>query len=121
MQPHDVLLALVCRLVQADQVGAGPRQPLGLGTVVLGQHVVLVIEPVAVLDGRLIGHDHPYRLIGGEVFQVIGHGDALRTLVLGAPLSTAGVGLQIHRVDDHDIGREAVYLPVFGYAILDVE
>ena len=77
MQAHHVLLALGGRLIERYQVGARPGQSLGLRAVVLGQHVVLIIQPFAVFDRGLIGYHHPHFLVRRQVFQVVGHCDAL--------------------------------------------
>ena len=63
MQAHQALFPLGRRLVQGNQMCAGPRQSLRLRTVVFGQHVPLVVEPVPVFDGTLVGHHHPHVLV----------------------------------------------------------
>lgn len=78
-------------LVERYEVRAWTRQTFGLRAVVLCEHVVLVVQPVPVLDGRLIGRHHPNILVGREILQVIGYGDAFRPLVLCSPLSSQSV------------------------------
>lgn len=96
MQAHQALFPLGRRLVQGNQMCAGPRQSLRLRTVVFGQHVPLVVEPVPVFDGTLVGHHHPHVLVRRQVFEVVRYGNAFRAFMLGAPLAARGVGQQVH-------------------------
>lgn len=108
MQAHQALFPLGRRLVQGNQMRAGPRQPLRLRTVVFGQHVPLVVESVPVFDGALVGYHHPHVLVRRQVFEAVRYGDALGTFVLGSLLAARGVGQQVHRVHDDYTRRVSV-------------
>ena len=120
MQAHQALFPLGRRLVERYKVRTGTRQSLCLRTVIFSQHVPLVIEPVPVFDGALVGHHHPHVLVRRQVFEVVRYGNAFRAFVLGSPLAAGGIGEQVHRIHDDHIGRVAVDFAVFGNAVLDV-